>query len=204
MTSTTVTGPLKRPNPIRKLPFHPCGMMNCPRILLTFVCTLSPRLATPHKHVEPTFYSSVYHQRRRHLSSRTKGHPIDATFRNATIYNGDYEGQTDEDGHSIVYDRPRSRPIRRSDVAPNTEAPITNASSSLRYVNYGTEGHPYERAWRLRDEREEGRRRRRERKLEEESGDYDNYDHEILRTLQQEELYKPLRIHFDTVSACYC
>ena len=90
----------------------------------------------------------------------------------------------------MMYDRPRHRPKRRGDIPPQGNEPI----AASRYINYGTDGHPYERVGRLREEKEERRRRQHQRSLDVED------DPEILRILQNDKLYHGLRIHFDTVS----
>ena len=92
-----------------------------------------------------------------------------------------------------LYDRPRPLPKRRIDIPPKAREQIIDPS---RHVNYGRDGHPYEQARRLREEK---RQRRTQRTLQEDNVD-DHYDTEIMRILQNDKIYQPLRIHFDTVS----
>jgi len=94
----------------------------------------------------------------------------------------------------MLHDRPRPRPKRRDDIPP-AKGPI----ASSRHINYGPDGHPYERVRRLREEKEERVRRYKQRNLGEEI-DESHYEHQISRILQNGNLYQPLRIHFDTVS----
>lgn len=93
----------------------------------------------------------------------------------------------------VLYDRPRLRPKRRGDTPHKEKEPIALS----RYIDYGKEGHPYERVSRLREERE----RVRDRRLQEDNV-VNVYDREILRILKNDKLYQSLRIHFDTVSDC--
>ena len=113
----------------------------------------------------------------KHALSHT---PVEPSFHSSAINHG-----------RMMYDRPRRRPKRRGDIPHKANEPIALS----RYVNYGKEGHPYEQVRRLREGKEESRRQQR-RGL-----DVGN-DREILRILQNDKLYQPLRIHFDTVSFC--
>lgn len=112
----------------------------------------------------------------RHVASHTAAEP---SFFSAANY-----------GHRIIYDHPRPLPARRGDVPPQHVRPI----SPSRFVSYGSEGHPYERVRRLRDE---------VTNEEQETGSLSEGDNqredEILRILQADRIYHPLRIHFDTV-----
>ena len=95
------------------------------------------------------------------------------------------------DQRVLLYDQPRPRPKKRGEVLPQSNEPIE--IESLRKVNYGEEGHPYEQVYRVRKER------RRLGKVSGDDGHQDHQDHEIHRILQNSG-YQPLRIHFDTVS----
>lgn len=95
----------------------------------------------------------------------------------------------------LQYDRPRHRPVRRQDITP------LDPIGESRFVNYGSGGHPYERIRRLRE-------RRRHLSvgsakisgLQETVTDSVN-DSEVNRIISEGDTsFRPLRIHFDTVS----
>lgn len=85
--------------------------------------------------------------------------------------------------------RPRRRSTRRDDVPPQSMKEIP----PNRHIDYGADGHPYEQVGRV---RERGKSSGRHLEAEDEA--------EISRILQTaNEMYQPLRIHFDTVSGTF-
>lgn len=87
-----------------------------------------------------------------------------------------------ESNYSTTHDRPRTRPKRRRDVDLN------DGGESLNHVNYGKDGHPYERVKRYYQQRRRW---------------LWQTDNEIVATTRRilqegESLFQPIRIHFDT------
>lgn len=93
--------------------------------------------------------------------------------------------------NDVQHDRPRTRPMRRGDIDPQSGAD----SPFLNYVNYGKDGHPYEQVQRYYQQR---------RLSTENDSNINKYnsseDDKIAagRILQEaQSSFQPLRIHFD-------
>ncbi|KAL7542508.1 hypothetical protein ACHAWF_007188 [Thalassiosira exigua] len=98
---------------------------------------------------------------------------------------------------TVFNDQQQRRPKRRGDFPPSVKEPIATS----RFINYGTQGHPYEQVRRVWEKKEDERRQQHQRRLNEDerrsSTNGDQYDHLISRILREVK-YQPLRIHFDT------
>ena len=93
--------------------------------------------------------------------------------------------------YAPIYDRPRTRPVRRSDIIH------ANNDVDLKYhVNYGKDGHPYEQVQQYYD-------KKRRLLLQTSTGADNNLSNEddiATRRILQDgaALFQPLRINFDT------
>lgn len=152
------------------------------------------QLAESHPPAEPTFFSAIkkYPPPHRETTGASTSllHEDDldeqllSSFPNRRHLSNYHDEHEHDHDTLFVYDRPRPRPKRREDVPPATATNKPILQHESRYINYGEEGHPYERVRRLsHDDNQDGESRE-----------------EILRNLQGDGLFKPLRIHFDTVS----
>ncbi len=136
--------------------------------------------------VNPTFFRAYEDFLRIIDSDTARSNPQRGRFRRHLV---------NKSSRYLHYDRPRHRPKRREDIAPFD--PI----EETRFVNYGGNGHPYEKIRRLRERRTQlsvgdakiaG--------LQEPEADIVN-DPEVNRIISEGNAsFRPLRIHFDTVS----
>ncbi|KAL7447590.1 hypothetical protein ACHAXS_013072 [Conticribra weissflogii] len=142
------------------------------------------RPAQAYTPVNPTFFRAYEDFLRIIDSDTARSNPQRGRFRRHLV---------NKSSRYLHYDRPRHRPKRREDIAPFD--PI----EETRFVNYGGNGHPYEKIRRLRERRTQlsvgdakiaG--------LQEPEADIVN-DPEVNRIISEGNAsFRPLRIHFDT------